>query len=101
MTVNKDDLYPVPAMLLRGVRARFIDPHTGRRVSPLTYPNQISDYVMAAVKAGLDIDHLSEHAVDAALAERSPRAEKYLDCPLLLLMRCLPRPSPESARASS
>jgi 2-polyprenyl-3-methyl-5-hydroxy-6-metoxy-1,4-benzoquinol methylase len=76
-----------PAMNLRGVQARFIDPATGRRVSPHSYPHQIADYVMAAVRAGLTLDHLSEHAVDAALAARSPRGNKYLDWPLLLLMR--------------
>jgi malonyl-CoA O-methyltransferase len=81
-----------PAMLLRGVQARFIDPATGRRLSPLSYPHQIADYVMAAVHAGLALDHLSEHAVDSTLAATSDRARKYLGWPLLLLMRCTPAP---------
>lgn len=81
-----------PAMLLLGVRARFIDPATGRRVSPSSYPHQIADYVMAAVRGGLAFDHLSEHAVDPALAARSARARKYLGWPLLLLMRLFPSP---------
>jgi malonyl-CoA O-methyltransferase len=76
-----------PAMNLRGVQARFIDPATGRRVSPHSYPHQIADYVMAALRAGLALDHLSEHAVDTTLAARSPRGNKYLGWPLLLLMR--------------
>jgi malonyl-CoA O-methyltransferase len=76
-----------PAMLLRGVQARFIDPASGQRIGPLSHPHQICDYVMAAVRAGLTIKHVSEHAVDAALARNCARAQKYLDWPLLLLLR--------------
>jgi ubiquinone/menaquinone biosynthesis C-methylase UbiE len=79
-----------PAMMLRGVQARFTDPATGRKIGPASHPNQISDYVMAGVRAGLAIQHMSEHGVDAALAARSPRAEKYLGWPLLLLMKLAP-----------
>ena len=79
-----------PAMMLRGVQARFTDPATGRKVGPASHPNQISDYVMATVRAGLAIEHISEHAVGAALAARSPRSEKYLGWPLLLLMKLAP-----------
>ena len=35
----------------------------------------------------MSIEHMSEHAVDAALAGHCARAQKYLDWPLLLLMR--------------
>jgi ubiquinone/menaquinone biosynthesis C-methylase UbiE len=76
-----------PAMMLRGVQARFTDPATGRETRPASVPNQISDYVMAAVRAGLRLDHLSEHAVDEELAARHERAGKYLGWPILLLMR--------------
>ncbi len=76
-----------PAMMLRGVQARFIEPASGRRIYPHSEPNQISDYVMAAVHAGLQLEHFSEHAVDSKLAAASPRAAKYLGWPLLLLMR--------------
>ncbi len=82
-----------PAMLLRGIQARFTDPATGRETRPQGYPHQLSDYVMAAVRAGLDFDHLSEHAVDEELAARSARARKYLGWPLLFLMRLVPRRS--------
>ncbi len=37
-----------PAMMLRGVQARFWDPQTGREVRPASQPHQISDYVMQA-----------------------------------------------------
>jgi malonyl-CoA O-methyltransferase len=79
-----------PAMILRGVQARFLDPVSGRRIYPQSYPHQLSDYIMAAVRAGLAFRHLSEHAVDAALAARSPRAARYLGWPLLFLMGLAP-----------
>jgi malonyl-CoA O-methyltransferase len=83
-----------PAMMLRGVQARFIEPASGRRIYPQSQPNQISDYVMAAVHAGLHFDHFSEHAVDSRLAATSPRAARYLGWPLLLLMRLKPDSTP-------
>jgi malonyl-CoA O-methyltransferase len=76
-----------PAMMLRGVQARFIEPVSGRRIYPQSQSNQISGYVMGAVHNHLQLEHLSEHAVDAQLAASSPRAAKYLGWPLLLLMR--------------
>lgn len=79
-----------PAMMLRGIQARFTDPTTGREVRPASVANQISDYVMAATRAGLIFDDLSEHAVDEALVTHCPRAGKYIGWPLLLLMRLRP-----------
>jgi malonyl-CoA O-methyltransferase len=79
-----------PAMSLRGVQARFIDPGSGRRISPASHAHQMSDYLMAAVRAGLHLEHVSEHAADAALAARSPRARKYLGWPMLLMMKLVP-----------
>lgn len=79
-----------PAMSLRGVQARFIDPVSGRRISPAGHVHQISDYLMAAVRAGLKLEHTSEHAADADLAGRTPRAAKYLGWPMLLLLKLLP-----------
>ena len=79
-----------PAMSLRGVQARFIDPATGRRISPAGHAHQMSDYLMAAIGAGLKLEHVSEHAADAALAAASPRAARYLGWPMLLLMKLVP-----------
>ena len=76
-----------PAMMLRGITARFTDPATGRETRPRSWPNQISDFVLAAARAGLHIDHISEHAVDETLARTMPRARKYLHWPMLLMMR--------------
>lgn len=79
-----------PAMLLRGIRAHFRDPRTGRDVCPAGAPHELSDYVMGALRAGLRIEELGEYRVDAALAERSARAAKYRDWPMLLMMRLRP-----------
>jgi malonyl-CoA O-methyltransferase len=79
-----------PAMMLRGVQARFTHPTTGRDTRPASHANSISDYVVGATRAGLTIDHMSEHAVDAEFAARSARAAKYLDWPMLLMMRLMP-----------
>jgi malonyl-CoA O-methyltransferase len=79
-----------PALTVRGIRARFVDPTTGREVRPASYGNQISDYVTGAVRSGLTLEHMGEHAVDDELAARSPRAAKYRGWPLLLLMKLRP-----------
>ncbi len=76
-----------PAMILRGVTARFTDPATGRETRPASREHTISDYVMAATAAGLRLEHLAEYRVDDALVRVSPRAAKYLHWPLLLQMR--------------
>jgi malonyl-CoA O-methyltransferase len=79
-----------PAMSLRGVQARFIDPASGRRISLASHAHQMSDYLMAAVRASLALEHSAEYAADAALAAQSPRAGKYLGWPMLLLMKLVP-----------
>jgi len=80
-----------PAMMLKGVQARFTDPQSGKKLQITSCSHQVSDYVMAALGAGLRIDHLGEHAPDSAFAAAVPRAERYVGWPLLLLM--LLRPS--------
>jgi SAM-dependent methyltransferase len=79
-----------PALLLRGLQARFIDSATGRDVRPASPGNQVSDYVMGAVRGGLTLEQLSEHPVDADIVARSPRTAGYSGWPLLLLMRLRP-----------
>ena len=79
-----------PAMMLRGVRARFRDPGTGHEVRPASQPHQMSDYVMAAIRTAHRITHLSEHSVDQSLANRFPRGQRYLGWPILLLMELTP-----------
>lgn len=76
-----------PAMRLRGISARFTDPATGQETRPTSHGHTISDFIMASRAAGLKLLHISEHAVDDAIADRSPRAAKYIGWPMLLLMR--------------
>ncbi|MFN0010608.1 MAG: class I SAM-dependent methyltransferase [Phycisphaerales bacterium] len=76
-----------PAMMLRGVQARFTDPATGVKTMPASVPNQLSDYVMGAVAAGLTIEHLSEHAVDDELIRIAPRAGNHAGWPMLVVMK--------------
>jgi malonyl-CoA O-methyltransferase len=75
-----------PALMLRGVQARFTDPTTGGRVHPESVPNQISDYVMGAMRAGLRFARLSEHALTEEHAKVNERAAKHVGWPMLLVM---------------
>ncbi len=76
-----------PAMMLRGTQARFTDPATGREVRPQSYAHQISDYLNAALRAGLGIEDMKELPADEALAARCVRAAKYIGWPMLLVMK--------------
>ncbi len=75
-----------PAMFLRGSQARFTDPESGQVVQPGSLPHQLGEFVMAAVRAGFRIEHIGEHAPDAAFATRYPRAEKYIGWPMLVVL---------------
>ncbi|MFT4689364.1 MAG: ubiquinone/menaquinone biosynthesis C-methylase UbiE [Limisphaerales bacterium] len=75
-----------PAILLRKSRARFTDPLSGKVTYPESVPNQLSDYVNAALASGARLEHLSEQRVDGALAAESDRAKRYLGWPMLVLM---------------
>jgi malonyl-CoA O-methyltransferase len=79
-----------PAMLLKGIQARFTDPSTGSEVRPASSPHQVSEYIMGAVRAGLRTVEVAEHLVDDALVARTERARKHLGWPLLLMMRLSP-----------
>lgn len=76
-----------PAMWLKGQSARFTDPESGKELRPRSYPQQISDYVMHAMRSGLLVDYMSEHAPDDKLARKFPRAQKHIGWPMLLVMR--------------
>ena len=76
-----------PAMLLRGVEARFTDLTTGRETRPASTRHQLTGYINAVLAAGWTLEHASEHEVDEALAARSERARKYVGWPMLFLMR--------------
>jgi SAM-dependent methyltransferase len=78
-----------PAMMLKGVQARFADAQSGEKIYPASQRHQISDYCMAAARAGFAFDQLSEHEVDQALADRLERARRYVGWPMLFVMRLI------------
>jgi len=76
-----------PAMFLRGSQARFTDRASGQVVQPGSVKHQLSDFVMAAVRAGFHLENMAEYAPDAAFASRYPRAEKYIAWPMLVILK--------------
>ena len=76
-----------PAMFLRGSQARFTDPASGQVVQPGSMKHLLSDFVMAAVRAGFHLENMAEYAADAAFASRYPRAEKYIGWPMLVVFK--------------
>ena len=78
------------AMFLRGSQARYTDPDSGEIVQVGSIAHSISDFVMAAVRAGFQIEQVSEYAPDAEFAARYPRAEKYIDWPMLVVLTLKP-----------
>ena len=76
-----------PAMFLRDSQAQFTDPNSGDKVRPGSLSHQLSDVVMGAVSASLELVHFAEHSADAQLAEDFPRSEKYVGWPMLVLFQ--------------
>lgn len=76
-----------PAMLLRGSQARFTDPASGAVVQPGSFPHQLGDFVMAAVRARFHLEGIGEYSPDAGFAAHYPRAEKYVGWPMLVVLR--------------
>jgi malonyl-CoA O-methyltransferase len=79
-----------PALLLRGVQARFMPEGGATDEDKLvidTYPHTIADYVNAAVDAGLAIERIGELAMPESLGASHPRAARYVGWPMLLTMR--------------
>ena len=79
-----------PAMFLRGSQARYTDPVSGEIVHVGSVAHSISDCVMAAVCGGFQIENICEHAPNADFSARYPRAEKYVDWPMLVVMTLKP-----------
>jgi malonyl-CoA O-methyltransferase len=76
-----------PAMWLRGAQARFTDPASGEVIQPGSYPHQLGDLVMAAVRAGFAVEGIEERAADADFAAEYPRAAKYVGWPMVVVLR--------------
>jgi ubiquinone/menaquinone biosynthesis C-methylase UbiE len=79
-----------PARFLRGRSANFRD-SSGEEVRPRSYEASLSDYVMGALRGGLEIRVLAERVVDGELVERFPRAAQSLGWPALFVMTLTPR----------
>lgn len=75
-----------PAMFLRGTQARFTDPESGELIAPGSVPHSVGEFVMAAIRAGFDIADITELAPDAAFANRVPRAARYVNWPMLVVL---------------
>jgi hypothetical protein len=73
-----------PAMFLKGISANFQDEEG--EIRPRSYVATLSDYVMGAIDAGLEIVRLSEHSVDEKLAARYERSRKLLGWPALFVV---------------
>jgi malonyl-CoA O-methyltransferase len=76
-----------PVMLLRGAQARFTDPASGEVIQPGSFPHQLGDFVMAAVRARFTLDGIEERAATADLATAYPRAAKYVGWPMVVVLR--------------
>jgi malonyl-CoA O-methyltransferase len=88
-----------PAVLLKGTQARYTDPDSGEVSCPGSLPHKMSDFIMAALRAGYEVTDLLEQAPDEAFAARVPRAAKYIGWPLLFVMT-LDRPTHDDPRKS-
>jgi ubiquinone/menaquinone biosynthesis C-methylase UbiE len=75
-----------PAMRLRGVQANFDDAE-GTNVRVAGYEHPVSEYVTAALGAGLSLERIEEHKGDASYLPRFPRIAKYVGWPMLVAMR--------------
>jgi malonyl-CoA O-methyltransferase len=79
-----------PAMMLKGTQARFVDPDTGRETRPESHANLLPDYVNGVLSSGLTILQVGERAVTQELADKVPRAQKYVGWPMLWWMELAP-----------
>jgi ubiquinone/menaquinone biosynthesis C-methylase UbiE len=84
-----------PAMFLRRSQARFSDPSSGELVQPGSLAHSISEFVMSAVRAQLRLVDIEEVSPSSKFAEEYPRAAKYVDWPMLVVMQLAAEPSSE------
>ena len=75
-----------PEMIRRGMHARFRAGEGADKVQIEGAEHTISDYVMAALGAGLELETLAEYRMDEATAARSRSASKYVGEPMLLTL---------------
>ena len=67
-----------PDRTATGQRARFIDPSTGKRRPIVTIHRTVEDYLSAAESASLVLETEETLSVPSELADRLPRAARYI-----------------------
>jgi len=77
-----------PGMMLKGNEANFTDPETGDEVRPRGYAHEISDFVNAIQTSGLKLTEMKEYNGTSELAAEYPKANKYLNWPMLVCFIC-------------
>ena len=84
-----------PEMIRRGYHARFRVAPGGAKhqISGAYHP--VSSYVMAVVRSGLIIKHISEHIMDDKTVAHSKSAKKWVGFPLLLVLKLAKESSSE------
>jgi malonyl-CoA O-methyltransferase len=75
-----------PAMFLRQSQARFTDPDSGEVIQPGSLSHQLSDMLMAVLRAGFSLETIRERAPDTDFASQYPRAQKYIGWPMLVVL---------------
>jgi len=77
-----------PGMMLKGNEANFTDPVTGDEVRPKGYAHEMADFVNAIQHSGLKLDEMREYNGTTELAADYPKANKYLNWPMLVCFIC-------------
>ena len=77
-----------PGMMLKGNEANFTDPVTGEEVRPKGFAHEISDFINAIQKSGLHFTEMHEYNGTTELAVDFPKANKYVDWPMLVCFIC-------------
>lgn len=76
-----------PELVRRGFHARFHEADGGPKYQISGAYHSIASYVMAAVRASLHIEHVSEHIMDEETAKHSSSARKWIGLPMLLALK--------------
>jgi malonyl-CoA O-methyltransferase len=75
-----------PSMFLKGTQAHFHDPATGAEIRPGSLPHPLGAFIMAALRAGLELEAIQEVAPDEAFVQRWPRAKGSFSWPMLVVL---------------
>ena len=75
-----------PSMFLLGSQARFTDPDSRQVVRPGSVDHAFGEIVMSSIRAGFTLEAIGEHAPDLEFANSYPRAVKYVNRPMLLIL---------------